>query len=128
MIIFEWMSMLEPCRYCCQRIRPISLHCIIGIVELNSVQQLTEKFNQMYLGYTTVVQNFNMDQFQGLKSIPNDRILLESDSLYMSPIGKECNTPSFIGDVASRVAAHRDVPMTELLLQTYKNSYSLYGQ
>ena len=50
-----------------------------------------------------------MDQFQGLKSIPNDRILLESDSPYMSPIGKECNTPSFIGDVASRVAAHRDI-------------------
>lgn len=50
-----------------------------------------------------------MDQFQGLKSIPNDRILLESDSPYMSPIGKECNTQSFIGDVASRVAAHREI-------------------
>nr|XP_022322968.1 uncharacterized protein LOC111124408 [Crassostrea virginica] len=50
------------------------------------------------------------------------------DSHYMSPSGKGCNTPAFIEDVASLVAAHRDVPATELLRQTSRNGYNLYGQ
>ena len=110
----------------CQRDQLIHLHCFTGNVEL--VQLWTEKFNKIYFGYTAAVQNFNKDQLQGLKCIPSDRILLETDSPYMSPKGKGCNTPAFIGDVASLVAAHRDVPATELLRQTSKNGYTLYGQ
>ena len=97
----------------CQRDQLIHLHCFTGNVEL--VQLWTEKINKIYFGYTAAVQNFNKD-------------LLETDSPYMSPKGKGCNTPAFIGDVASLVAAHRDVPATELLRQTSKNGYTLYGQ
>ena len=65
----------------CQRDQLIHLHCFTGNVEL--VQLWTEKFNKIYFGYTAAVHNFNKDQLQGLKCIPTDRILLETDSPYI---------------------------------------------
>ena len=91
-------------------LQPIFLHCFTGIVEL--VQPWTEKSNKIYFGYTAAVQNINKDQLQGLKCIPSDRILLETDSPYRSPKVKGYNTQAYIGDVALW-------PVTETPLQQY---------
>ena len=49
-----------------------------------------------------MVSNFSAAQLEGLRKVPRDRILVETDSPYF---GKDdVNTPAYIGDVAKVVA------------------------
>lgn len=45
------------------------------------------------------------DQIDGLRAVPMNRMLLETDSPYMKPGGGYINAPAFIGDVATVVAS-----------------------
>ncbi|MGB7212071.1 MAG: TatD family hydrolase [Gemmatimonadales bacterium] len=59
-----------------------------------------------------------------IRSVPADRLLVETDSPYLAPVphrGKR-NEPAFVRQVAERVAAVRGVPVEELIAVTGVNA------
>jgi TatD DNase family protein len=69
----------------CHSDQPIHLHCFTGDSEL--VKEWMDGFSCVYFGFTGAVENFSKDQIAGLKSVPMNRMLLETDSPYMRPGG-----------------------------------------
>ena len=83
-------------------------------------------FSQVYASISGMVARFNPRQKQGLREIPSDRLLLETDSPYLPIVGKE-NRPHFVGDVASLVAAHRGERTQDIVAAANANCQSLFG-
>ena len=67
----------------------------------------------MYASISGMVARFNPRQKQGLREIPLDRLLLETDSPYLPIVGK-VNRPHFLGDVASLVAGRRTFSLRQM--------------
>ena len=109
----------------CRRDQKMHVHCFTGDREL--VQEWRSLFPNAYFGYTAAVQDFSREQIKAIKLVPMDRLLLETDSPYMPPHRKGVNTPAFIGDIASLVAAHLNQPVGQVLRQTLRNGQTLYG-
>jgi TatD DNase family protein len=108
----------------CDPDQPIHLHCFMGDPEL--AKEWLDGFSNVHFGFTGAVANFSEEQIAGLKSIPMNRILLETDSPYMKPGGGSINTPAFIGDVATQVASKLGVALQYLLKETVRNGRRLY--
>lgn len=81
----------------------------------------------MYFSVSAAVQAFNQCQIEGLKAIPGNRLLLESDSLYFPPGKAKICTPAYIGETAAFVAVHRDIRPPELLQLVTRNARDLYN-
>jgi TatD DNase family protein len=63
------------------------------------------------------------------RQVPNDRILVETDSPYLAPVpfrGKT-NEPSFVKHVAERLALEREMAFEEFSHQTTKNFFNLFN-
>ena len=116
---------LEIVKDCCAPIQPIHLHCFSGGPE--DVYSWTTAFHSCYFGFTSAVARFNMIQLQGLRAVPPDRILLETDSPYFPQAGVRINTPAYIGDVAQEVGRFLPADPEQLLKLTVKNSRALYN-
>ena len=91
------------------------------------VEDWLEEFLNTYFGFTAPVTSFNQEQRDGLRAVPEDRILLETDSPYMpTHRNVRVNTPAYIGDVAESVAQIQGVPWRELLVTTVTNGQNIY--
>ena len=63
------------------------------------------------------------------KIVPLDRLLLETDSPYLTPVpyrGKE-NQPAYVKYVAEEIAKLRDIDVEEIMTNTSKNAESVFG-
>ena len=116
---------LQYVRKACSRDQKIHLHCFTG--RRVDVENWLEDFPNCHFGFTAKVSSFNDPQLEGLRSVPNDRILLETDSPYM-PVSRHhrTNTPAYLGDIARMVAHHRFLSWEELLDITTTNGQRLY--
>uniref|UniRef100_A0A8W8KII9 Uncharacterized protein n=1 Tax=Magallana gigas TaxID=29159 RepID=A0A8W8KII9_MAGGI len=103
----------------CDPDQPIHLHCFTGDARL--VKEWMNSFSHVYFGFTGAVETFSTDQIDGLRAVPMNRMLLETDSPYMKPGGGYINTPAFIGDVATVVASKLQISVRYLLNETVKN-------
>ena len=73
-------------------------------------------FPNVYAGFSGLVTSFTESQKLGLRGVPADRLLLETDSLYLPTKGtKNDNTPHHIGDVAALVADIRQEPVAAVI-------------
>lgn len=108
----------------CDPDQPFHLHCFTGDQEL--VKLWMDYFFNVYFGFTGAVESFSLDQIFGLRTVPINRVLLETDSPYMKPSGGDINPPAFIGDVASQVAPRLEVTIQYLLSETVRNGRRLY--
>ncbi|MCG7867848.1 MAG: TatD family hydrolase, partial [Candidatus Thiodiazotropha taylori] len=119
------MTALHLVRKACAPHQKVHLHCFTGCKE--DVEEWLQEFPNCHFGFTARVSTFSGDQLEGLKSVPIDRILLETDSPYM-PVSRElkANTPVYIGDVAQIVAKKRGILTEELLAATLQNGWQLY--
>lgn len=109
----------------CDPDQPIHLHCFTGDARL--VKEWMNSFSHVYFGFTGAVETFSTDQIDGLRAVPMNRMLLETDSPYMKPGGGYINTPAFIGDVATVVASKLQISVRYLLNETVKNCRKLYA-
>ncbi|KAK3107217.1 hypothetical protein FSP39_009706 [Pinctada imbricata] len=109
----------------CNPSQMIHVHCFKGTVEM--VELWLRKFPRTYFGVTAAVQSFDDAQIAGLRAIPRDRLLLETDSPYFPPGRAEINTPAYIGDVGAYVISHLDLRPSELYQMTLENGLALYG-
>ena len=102
---------------------PGVIHCYTGNKDqLNAFLALG-----WYIGYNGIIFKLNLDRV--IKETPLDRILLETDSPYLTPpnAGTERNEPIFVKHVAERIAEIKQVPFEEVARQTTENAKKVFG-
>ncbi|MFA7257073.1 MAG: TatD family hydrolase [Kiritimatiellales bacterium] len=83
-----------------------------------------------YISFSGIVTFANADPLREVaKFIPDDRLLIETDSPYLAPVphrGKRCE-PAFVADTAKRLAELRGVAVESLAQTTMNNAMHLFG-
>jgi TatD DNase family protein len=81
-----------------------------------------------YVSFSGMVTFRNWHLDQAVRDVPLDRLLLETDAPYLSPVphrGKR-NEPAFVRHVAERIAAVRGLPVDELIAATGMNAARVF--
>jgi len=100
-------------------------HCFDG-TETEARQIIDAGF---YLGIGGTATYKKSKTIDVLKKIGLDRVVLETDAPYLSPVpyrGKR-NESSFVAETASFIATQLDVPLEEVCRQTTENANQLFG-
>ena len=117
------LSILRECLP--QRDQPIHVHCFGGFAD--QVRQWRADFPNTYFGYTGMTRNFSQGQLEGLREVPDHRLLVETDSPYLSAnVEVSPNTPMYVGDTAALIASARGVSVDHVLDVTARNFRKLY--
>ena len=84
----------------------------------------------LYIGINGI-STFTKDkaQQQIYKTIPLERILLETDAPYLTPapLRGKMNIPAYVSLVAEHQAAQRNLPLSEIQRATKENTRAVYG-
>ena len=103
------------------------LHCFTGSAEL-AKKALDLGF---YISISGIVTFKNaQDLQQTAKNIPQDRLLVETDSPFLAPVpnrGKTCE-PAFVADTAAFLSDLRDESLDELAEATSANFFKLFSK
>lgn len=102
------------------------IHCFTG--SSTDVEWITALGGYISLSGIITFPNAK-DLQEATKSIPGDRLLLETDSPYLSPgryRGQRCE-PAFISVTYQKVAEIRSVPVEELANQILGNAKTIFG-
>jgi TatD DNase family protein len=103
------------------------LHCFTGSAEL-ARRGLELGF---YVSISGIVTFKNAQDLQKTaKTIPLDRLLVETDSPFLAPVpnrGKTCE-PAFVADTAAFLSDLRDEPLEELAEATSANFFRLFSK
>ena len=103
------------------------LHCFTGTSEL-ARKALDLGF---YISISGIVTFKNAQELQETaKIIPQERLLVETDSPFLAPVpnrGKTCE-PAFVADTAAFLSDLRDEPLDELAEATTANFFRLFGK
>lgn len=103
------------------------LHCFSGSVE---AAKEAVKFGY-YIGFTGVITFKNPKKaLEVLKSIPEDRILIETDCPYMAPVPfrGERNDSSYLVHVLNKVSEVRKIDYEAACSITFNNACTLFSQ
>jgi TatD DNase family protein len=101
------------------------VHCYTGTIEW------AKKFLDMgaYIGITGIVTFPKAQNVRDvLKIIPENRLLLETDSPYLAPVphrGKS-NHPQYLIEVAKKVASEKNMPLEDLVELTTTNAFNFF--
>lgn len=102
------------------------VHCFSGSLEM--ARELLKL--GWYLGVDGPVTYKNAKKgLEVVREIPLDRLLLETDSPYLTPHpyrGRR-NEPGLVRLVAEKIAELREIPLAELAEQTTRNAREIYG-
>ena len=103
------------------------LHCFTGSADL-ARKALDLGF---YISISGIVTFKNARDLQEVaKTIPQDRLLVETDSPFLAPVphrGQTCE-PAFVADTAAFLSDLRDEPLDELAAATTSNFFRLFGK
>ncbi|MFT3786450.1 MAG: TatD family hydrolase [Tepidisphaeraceae bacterium] len=102
-------------------------HCFTGTPD--EARRIIEQ--GYYLGFTGPVTYKKNDELRAIaRDVPNDRIVVETDSPYLSPEPvrnqKTCE-PAFVMHTARRIAEAKGLLLTEFDELTTRNAETLYG-
>ena len=101
------------------------LHCFTGTVALATAALEAGWF----ISFSGIVTFKRWTDDAVLRLVPDDRLLVESDAPYLSPVphrGKR-NEPAYVALTIARVAAARGVPPDVLAERTAANARRLFG-
>jgi TatD DNase family protein len=102
-----------------------AFHCFSGSYE--SAKQIIDM--GFYLGLGGVLTYKNAGVAEAIKDIPLEYLFLETDAPYLPPVpyrGKR-NEPSFMIEVAKKLADIKQMPLHEIAAITTANAESLFG-
>ncbi|HVF36804.1 MAG TPA: TatD family hydrolase [Sphingomicrobium sp.] len=103
------------------------LHCFTGSADL-ARKALDLGF---YISISGIVTFKNAKDLQDVaKAVPQDRLLVETDSPFLAPVphrGKTCE-PAFVADTAAFLSDLRDEPLDELAEATRANFFKLFSK
>ncbi|GFO25532.1 vacuolar protein sorting-associated protein 13d [Plakobranchus ocellatus] len=93
-VYFRGFKLVGPCL---PRDQPIQLHCFSGGAVAFAKWQ--KRFPHVYASFSGLVSSFEEHQTQGLRAVPGDRLMLETDSPYLPTVrlhltsrGRCCST------------------------------------
>ena len=102
------------------------IHCFTGSPAF--ARQLLDR--NFYISISGIVTFRAADNVrESARVVPDDRLLVETDSPFLAPVpmrGNE-NEPAFIVHTVKFLAALRGVPAEELAARTFANAVSLFG-
>lgn len=85
----------------------------------------------LFISFSGIVTFKNaQDVQQSAKMVPSDRLLIETDCPFLSPVpkrGERRNQPAFVRYVAEFLSNLRNVPLEELATQTTQNACTLFN-
>lgn len=103
------------------------LHCFTGSAAL-ARKALDLGF---FISLSGIVTFKNAKDLQETaKFVPQDRLLVETDSPFLAPVphrGRTCE-PAFVADTAAFLSDLRDEPLDELVAATTGNFFTLFGK
>ncbi len=109
------------------RERPGVIHCFSGTAA--QAEALAEM--RYYIGFTGVITFRNAEETRrAARSVPRDRLLIETDCPYLSPHpvrGKFPNEPANVRYVADGLASCLGLPIEDLCRITSQNTIRLFG-
>lgn len=100
------------------------IHCYPGSIETAKV--LIDRF-YLGIGGTLTFKNAKKT-VEVVKDIPLDRIVIETDSPYLTPVpfrGKR-NEPIYVENIAQKIAKIKELPLEEVVKRTTENAKKLY--
>ena len=117
-----YTRVLKIMKECAVSTQKIHLHCFTGSAE--QVVAWLDAFPETYFGFTNIARKFTKPQKAGLRQVPVNRLLLETDAPYFG--GEGGSTPAFLGKAADVVSQVRGVAIEELIRRTALNGRILY--
>jgi len=118
-----FFRVMEKCRHLSIR---GNMHAFSGSYE--TFTQL-QKYGEWYVGIGGIVTFKRASIAETIKKIPLDRILLETDSPYLTPTpfrGKR-NESKYIPLIAAKIAEQKGISQEEIAIQTTENAKKLFG-
>lgn len=100
------------------------LHCYSGSLE--SARELIKLDTYFGVGGVLTFKN-STNLVQTIKEIPLDRIVIETDSPYLSPFRGNKNVPNNVVEVLKKIALIKDVSYEETLKVTNNNAKYLFN-
>ena len=103
------------------------LHCFTGSADL-ARKALDLGFYISISGIVTFKNAKDLQETAG--TIPQDRLLIETDSPFLAPVphrGQTCE-PAFVADTAAFLSDLRDEPLDELAAATTANFFKLFDK
>jgi len=104
------------------------IHCYTGSVEF--AEKVLSLKGTYFFGFTGAVTfDKTITIREAAKSIPSNRILLETDAPYLAPVpfrGKTC-TPAMIPSIAQVLANIKEISLDDLLKICRENTNNMYG-
>jgi len=100
------------------------IHCFMG--RWSQAEKFLEMgFHISFNGLITYARDYD----KVIKNIPLDRILIETDSPYLTPVPhrEERNEPLHVKYVAKKIAEIKELKYSEVAKQTTKNARELFG-
>ncbi len=126
--LIELLEMFNfGCAHCAHSCSPNlrgSMHCFVG--RLSQAEKLVEM--GFHIGLNGII-TYARDYDKIIKKIPLERILLETDAPYLTPVpyrGKK-NEPLYVKYVAEKIAEIRGISFEKIAKQTTKNARDLFG-
>ncbi|MCU7901932.1 MAG: TatD family hydrolase [Candidatus Thiodiazotropha sp. (ex Lucinoma aequizonata)] len=102
----------------------IHVHCLQG--PLFVVEAWIRQFSNVYFGFTGLVRHFQEVERDGLRRVPQDRLLLETDGPYFKPFGFAANAPHLLGYVAEEVSRVLGTTTAQVIDSSNRNATRLY--
>jgi len=101
------------------------IHCFSGTI--HEAQSIINA--GMYIGFTGIVTFPKTDELTYvIKETPLDKILIETDSPYLTPQEHrgERNEPIYVEEVARKIAEIKEIKVEEVIKQVWENSKKLF--
>jgi len=97
------------------------LHCYMGR------WSYAEEYLKLgfYIGFTGLI-TYARDYDKVIKNTPLDRILIETDAPYLSPIREKRSTPLDVEKIAHKIAEIKQISFEKIAEQTTKNAKELF--
>ena len=117
------INILKQCRHL--NLRGV-FHAYSGSAE--TFREL-QKLGDWYIGIGGVLTYKKASIAETVRQIPLERILLETDSPYLTPVphrGKR-NESSYIPIIAAKLSEQTGIPLEEIAATTTDNAYKLFG-
>ena len=124
-VYFSMLHLLKQCHVpASQRIQ---LHCFTGDAYI--VERWSESYPESYFSISFLCDSFSEAQKQGIRAVPKDRLLVETDAPYFrSPVyGRQpCSLPGQVWGSVLVLARILSVPAEEVAKLTTRNAKRLF--
>jgi TatD DNase family protein len=105
-------------------LQSIHLHCFNG--DEATVKLWSDAYPGTHFGFSSMVKGFGDRPKRGLRAVPGNRLLLESDSPHLPDVAGSINHPAHLFRVAEEVAQVRGQSPLDILRAGIANGQALY--